>query len=48
MVMVDEVAESTAIRERTVEVADLCVCVCVYGSEGWRVEATKATSFDGQ
>ena len=29
MVMVDEVAESTTIRERTVEVADLCVCVCV-------------------
>ena len=29
MVMVDEVAESAAIRERTVEVTDLCVCVCV-------------------
>ena len=27
--MVDEVAESTTVREGTVKVADLCVCVCV-------------------
>ena len=27
--MMDEVAESTTVREGTVKVADLCVCVCV-------------------
>ena len=49
MVMVDEVAESTTIRERTVEVADLCVCV-VCGHEGWREGGYKGhfSIFDGQ
>ena len=38
MVMVDEVAESTTVREGTVKVADLCVCVCVCGVRDARLQ----------